>query len=945
MKKSLKTIAVSSCAAVAASCLMLLSACGDTVENVYQTGSDVVSSVEDLPKCSDKNEGELAWVKGEPSVRICSDGEWFATISKDGDADFSCKTEELKDGSGLKIICNGDSIGVVLNGSDGKQGKAGKDGASGSGCTVVDKSDTAVTLACGDSTMVIELGSGAGSEVLELDSEKVAVSMDSLAGYSQKGPFLKGSTVYLYELSDGRTLKQTNGNFTSIITRDDGRYKFTARDLASQYAMIVVEGYYRNEVTGNPSNAAIRLRALTDMRKRSSANVNLLTHLEFDRVYYLVTREGMTVKKAKAQAQKEILNAFLIDTTGFNASAEDLDVFGQTDADAALLAISILLQNEGNETDLSVLLTEIAADIETDGLWNGTESDSIRANIADWAAGVDTVGKAALFRKHVDDWHLSDSEAPLFERYLRMFWSNNWGLGVCGHDSARVGTVRHAANSRVYHAKDYLDTSNTKVRFICVDADSARWRVATDIEKDTTGLGEKFKDGDIKFGQINSNVIYVFENKKWRNGSRLDSIVNLGCVHARKDTVAMGSDGIWYKCKTDTTIRVRDSEWASAWREAESIEKDTASWGHDFEEGDVRNGRINTSLTYVYQDGNWRLGTELDSLLAKAGGKGCVLDNDTSTVKYDSMYYVCRAQSSGNVPRKWVTAPTIYNDTYEARSGCNASGKYADGTILTGRLYSKNKYVCDAGEFRLADKMEIAGNKGCVSYIRGIEALLEYSYYKCETDGWKFNFNHLNTGTFRDTRGSGRIYKTIGIKSQMWMAENLDYNVTGSYCYKGSADSCAKYGRLYTWATAMGSTESSCGVGKTCYSYGKPGICPTGWHLPSIDEWVELYNNTEETPVSLAVPKSGYSDEWRNADNRYGFTMLYAGWYFSTYAEGPIYWYAGYGDQAFWSSDEYYNSAKDSAEGWRMKGTSPVKSYSAQFSRNDRLPVRCIKDK
>ena len=921
---------------------VLLVACGDETTQINQTGVEVVDSVSDLPKCTGQNDGSIAYVKGEPSARICVEGEWFATAESMKDTvyvsgDFSCKTEELKDKSGLKIICNGDSIGVVLNGSAGKDGQ---DGESGTGCSVVDRTESAVIVSCGDSTMVMPLGSG---ETLELDSEKVAVSLDSLAGYSQKGPFLKGSTVYLYELSDGRTLKQTNGNFTSIITRDDGRYKFNARDLASQYAMIVVEGYYRNEVTGNPSNASIRLRALTDTRKRSSANVNLLTHLEFDRVYYLVTREGMTVKKAKKQAQQEILNAFLIDTTGFNASAEDLDVFGKTDADAALLAISILLQGEGSETDLSVLLTEIASDIETDGLWNNEGTDSIKARIADWAAGVDTTGQNGKFRTNVAGWQLSDT-VPEFEKYVRIFWSNNWGLGVCGSDSARVGSVRHAANSRVYFAKDYLDTSNTKVRFICVDADSAKWRPATNLEKDTAGLGHKFKNGDVLHGQINSGLVYVYEDGNWRHGMSLDSVIGRGCVGARKDTVALGSDGVWYKC-VDKAMEVDESSWNTAWREATNIEKDTATWGHDFVEGAVRNGQINSSLVYVYEKGNWRLGTELDSLLAKAGGKGCVLDNDTSTVKYNDRYYVCKAQSSGNVPRMWSGAPVIYNDTYESRSECKASGKYGDGTILAGRLNPDNKYVCDAGEFRLADKMEVAGNKGCVSYIRGIEALLEYSYYKCETDGWKFNFNHLNTGTFRDTRGSGRIYKTIGIKSQMWMAENLDYNVTGSYCYKGSADSCAKYGRLYTWATAMGSTESSCGVGKTCSSYGKPGICPTGWHLPSIDEWVELYNNTEKTPVSLAVPKSGYSDEWYDADNRYGFTMLYAGWYFSTYAEGPIYWYAGYGDQAFWSSDEYYNSAKDSAEGWRMKGASPVKSYSAQFSRNDRLPVRCIKDK
>ena len=47
------------------------------------------------------------------------------------DIDISCSTEPLKDSSGVKIICNGDSIGVVLNGIDGKDGTDGKDGSDG----------------------------------------------------------------------------------------------------------------------------------------------------------------------------------------------------------------------------------------------------------------------------------------------------------------------------------------------------------------------------------------------------------------------------------------------------------------------------------------------------------------------------------------------------------------------------------------------------------------------------------------------------------------------------------------------------------------------------------------------------------------------------------------------------------------------------------------------
>ena len=732
------------CGAIA----FILSACGDTVENVNQMGMDVVDSVADLPKCNDKNEGELAYVKGEPSARICVEGEWFATKADEGSSaapDFSCKTEELKDGSGVKIVCNGDSIGVVLNGEKGEAGENGK------GCDVAEYADSLVIIVCGDKSITMNLGAGSISVgTFVPDSEKVAISLDSLAGYSQKGPFLKGSTVYLYELSDGRTLKQTNGNFTSIITRDDGRYKFTARDLASQYAMVVVDGNYRNEVTGKPSNASIRLRALTDMRKRSNVNVNLLTHLEFDRVYYLVTREHKTVKQAKKQAQAEIFNAFHIDTTGIESSAEDLDVFGKTDADAALLAISIMLQGDGSETDLSVLLTEIANDIETDGKWDGSGSDSIKAALADSAMSKDEQGMFAIYRSNVRGWGLGGGNVPNFEKYIRRFASVENGLGVCGEDVA-VGTVKHVSNpkSKTYYAEEYTDTTSAgkKTRFICEDADSAKWRVAYDIEKDRY---------------------------------------------------------------------------------------------------------------------NWNP------------------ENDR------------------------------------------------DGSLLNGPV-SGRKMVWDADTLRYANDEELKWNRGCVNYIHDSSYVLEaqLSHYKCYVDGWKFDIEG-SSETIKDRAGTE--YRTIAIANQVWMAENLNYEVEGqSYCYNNEPDSCAKYGRLYTWTAAVGKSKEECGSGKTCGLPSKvQGICPDGWHLPSSSEWNTLYSAIGS---NLNAMQAKDVANWPNATDAYGFSVLPAG-----YSTGVS--FSSVGEFAyFWSSTEF---GITSPYCWHLEAS--LAYLSNAFDKNFGFSVRCVKD-
>ncbi len=507
----------------------ILTACGDTIEN--QMGMDVVDSVADLPKCTSSNEGEQALVKGETSVRVCVDGEWFATASGEA-ADFSCKTEELKDGSGLKIVCNGDSIGVVLNGEKGDAGKDGKNGEDGKDAVVA-------------------------NDTLENDSERVSISLDSLAGYSQKGPFLKGSTVYLYELSDGRTLKQTNGNFTSIITRDDGRYKFTARDLVSQYAMIVVDGNYRNEVTGGSSNDALRLRAISDMRKHSDANINLLTHLEFDRVYYLVTRgdstgKKLSVKNAKRQAQRELLKQFYIELDS-SADAEDLNVFGQSDADAALLAISVLLQANRKVSDLSILLTEISNDMETDGEWGDSAT---RTQIADWAFATDLEGKLDKIRDNVTNWGLGT--APDFKNIVRRFYSKELHLGVCDGKDVAKGTVKHINKiGSEYYTSAYDDTSGTydtrpykKTRFICEDESALKWRVATNWEMDLFDWHPvNNRDGALIPAQV-TDTLFVWEADTLRYADSLEIYLNRACVEYIKDmndTLGLHSS---YTCKS-----------------------------------------------------------------------------------------------------------------------------------------------------------------------------------------------------------------------------------------------------------------------------------------------------------------------------------------------------------------------------------------------------------
>ncbi len=126
--------------------LLLLVGCDDSSGDIASAEQQIemLSSVDGLPECVDDNEGAVVSVKGENSARVCVEGKWqFVakpfkdtvsvekyTVYAKGE-DIECSTKELADKSGIKVICNGDSIGVVYNGRNGKDGADGKDGKNG----------------------------------------------------------------------------------------------------------------------------------------------------------------------------------------------------------------------------------------------------------------------------------------------------------------------------------------------------------------------------------------------------------------------------------------------------------------------------------------------------------------------------------------------------------------------------------------------------------------------------------------------------------------------------------------------------------------------------------------------------------------------------------------------------------------------------------------------
>ncbi len=869
---------------------VLLAACGDTVENVSQInqmGMDVVASADDLPECSDENEGDQAYVKGETSARLCVDGKWLVTdrgSAKDtivlagdtiylGGGDFSCKTEELADKSGLKIVCNGDSIGVVLNGAKGEDSKKGDDGDNGSGCTLT-QTDTTLIVTCGDKTTTIDLraeqGSAPGS-----DSE---VSLDSLAGYSQKGPFLKGSTVYLYELDNGKTLKQTNGNFTSYITRDDGYYKFTSRNLVSPYALVIVEGNYRNEVTGDVSAQTIKLKALSDVRKHhKGANVNILTHLEYERVYYLVTKKGYDFDEAKRQAQKEIFEAFYINIDT-DEDAESLDIFGKSEGDAALLAISVLLQGDRTEPELMVLLTEISNELADDGKWEDEtgRADSIKAAIADWALEVDSDDRLYQIRENVRKWRLGDdATVPDFIPHIRNYVNTVTGLGEC-LGKFYFTSVKNP-KSAYYTDPNVYDLYHEE-RVVCDTTGGARWRMVTALGVETWYWGSSSEPmGLVRKGRIDTSLTFVIDRegayKRWRYGTKLERSLEKGCTQENKNEVVVGDGEVWYRCVPDTTMyQITDGDtvdtWNTAWRVLTPSEKDSIALDEMRDTaGKILTGPF-TGKKVVWDADTLRLPTETELQL----GKGCVTSMyGTRDTLQNTLMYTC--YNTG-----WSKTGTFYD--------------YRDGITYTAVQIGEQIWMAENLNYEYTVAGEVYGNScyeddksNCAKYGR------LYSWAAAMDSAGRFSEDGLGAG----------------------------YGVAGAY------------GGAYPY------------TGKI------RGVCPVDWRLPRKEDWEILVNYLDSlhhgdesywVRATLLRSQTGWNFN-RVGSDYYSFSVLPAG-IFDVYVDENYdvtrSYYIGLGSSAlFWSStqeDEYWVSIMNVGEYAFVSRSYKIAQHS----------VRCIKD-
>ena len=104
-----------------------------------------------------------------------------------------------------------------------------------------------------------------------------------------------------------------------------------------------------------------------------------------------------------------------------------------------------------------------------------------------------------------------------------------------------------------------------------------------------------------------------------------------------------------------------------------------------------------------------------------------------------------------------------------------------------------------------------------------------------------------------------RFIDTVVVGNKSWTARNVDTEVEGSFCYNDNSDLCDAFGRLYTWKTAL-------------------KVCPPGFRLPSVDEYMSLLEEAGNVLKANDIFKSRVG--WREGLNGYdefGFAVFPGG--------------------------------------------------------------------
>lgn len=196
----------------------------------------------------------------------------------------------------------------------------------------------------------------------------------NVSGRVEKGPFVSGSAITIQPMSE--QMQALGSMYASTIQDHLGNFTFGSKIFESPYAELTANGYFFNEVTGMLSSGTLYLRAIVDLTKSETVNVNILTHIKYQRILNLIS-QGKTYAEANKQAQQELFSEFGLQKYA-DKDASQYSIVEGTDESAALIAISCLILVDRSEAEITEYLARLCQEFADNGTFSEESKGTIK---------------------------------------------------------------------------------------------------------------------------------------------------------------------------------------------------------------------------------------------------------------------------------------------------------------------------------------------------------------------------------------------------------------------------------------------------------------------------------------------------------------------------------------------------------------------------------------
>ncbi|PWJ68338.1 MULTISPECIES: FISUMP domain-containing protein [unclassified Fibrobacter] len=328
----------------------------------------------------------------------------------------------------------------------------------------------------------------------------------------------------------------------------------------------------------------------------------------------------------------------------------------------------------------------------------------------------------------------------------------------------------------------------SRTYFICKNS---AWSEANTFEVDTYRW-ESGKDGDTKFGQIQTENCYVYDTSSaynnWRIGDDIDCELGFGgCTHAK--------EGITQKTESNSYFSCIDLKWVAA----SKFVIDTYGWVPDTIDGAWKTGNVNVNEYYVFDKDN-------------NGWRASISEEDHSEING------CTARRQGEMD-------IIH---------------YADDI---NEVYYETEYICFEKKWFKAREMQWDLPRDIY-----LNPSITYGILEDDRDNKSYKTVTIEKGEFVQTWMAQNLnyldsVSTTSLKKHVWCGAREYENWTVE------EKKCDVAGAIYDWSAAIDSLQiykefgKKCGAGKNClFDTSIQGICPNGWRLPTSKDWDKLYD-------------------------------------------------------------------------------------------------------